>query len=107
MITDYQAKVSDVKGAVAVTNSKFNIIVVADSKNTLNENARAVDNTFSTAVCKAWKLKYSINNDKSRFSWADENGGKGVIYYMKDEWNNECPYDFKNIKFNGKFTFSN
>jgi hypothetical protein len=25
--------------------------------------------------------------------------GKGVIYYMKDEWNNECPYDFKNIQF--------
>mgnify|MGYP003288418150 CR=1 FL=1 len=26
-------------------------------------------------------------------------GGKGVIYYMKDEWGNECPYDFKNIQF--------
>jgi hypothetical protein len=25
--------------------------------------------------------------------------GKGVIYWMKDEWNNECPYDFKNIQF--------
>ena len=25
--------------------------------------------------------------------------GKGVIFYMKDEWNNECPYDFKNIQF--------
>lgn len=23
----------------------------------------------------------------------------GVIYWMKDEWNNECPYDFKNIVF--------
>ena len=23
--------------------------------------------------------------------------GKGVIYYMKDEWNNEAPYDFKNV----------
>ena len=23
----------------------------------------------------------------------------GVIYYMKDEFNNECPYDFKNIQF--------
>ena len=28
-----------------------------------------------------------------------ENKGKGVIYYMKDEFNNETPYDFKNIKF--------
>lgn len=25
--------------------------------------------------------------------------GKGVIYYMKDEFNNEVPYDFKNILF--------
>ena len=25
--------------------------------------------------------------------------GKGVVYYMKDEWNNECWYDFKNIQF--------
>lgn len=25
--------------------------------------------------------------------------GQGVVYYMKDEWNNECPYDFKNIMF--------
>lgn len=33
-----------------------------------------------------------------------EDGGKGVIYYMKDEWNNECPYDFKNIQFTRKMT---
>ena len=25
--------------------------------------------------------------------------GCGVIYYMKDEYNNECSYDFKNIQF--------
>lgn len=25
--------------------------------------------------------------------------GKGVIYYMQDEWNNRCYFDFKNIKF--------
>lgn len=25
--------------------------------------------------------------------------GKGVIYWMKDDWNNEAPYDFKNIQF--------
>ena len=22
-----------------------------------------------------------------------------VLFTMKDEWNNECPYDFKNIQF--------
>lgn len=25
--------------------------------------------------------------------------GHGVVYYMKDEFNNECPYDFKNIQY--------
>ena len=29
----------------------------------------------------------------------NENIGKGVIYRMIDEWNNDCPYDFKNILF--------
>lgn len=29
----------------------------------------------------------------------DSSGSTGVIYYMKDEWDNECPYDFKNIQF--------
>ena len=27
---------------------------------------------------------------------------KGIIYHMKDEYGNECPYDFKNIKFKPK-----
>lgn len=46
----------------------------------------------------AWELKYCLDNDKELFGWADTNG-KGVIYYMKDEFGNEAPYDFKNIKY--------
>lgn len=46
----------------------------------------------------AWELKYCLDNDKDLFAWADTNG-KGVIYYMKDEFGNEAPYDFKNIKY--------
>lgn len=30
--------------------------------------------------------------------------GTGVIYRMVDEWNNECPYDFKNIQFKRQLT---
>ena len=37
------------------------------------------------------------------FEPASENEGFGVIYYMKDEFNNECPYDFKNIQFYRKY----
>jgi hypothetical protein len=47
----------------------------------------------------AWELKYCFDNDINRFAWADPSEGKGVIYYMKDEHGNECPYDFKNIQF--------
>lgn len=54
---------------------------------------------FANANFAAWELKYCLDNDTSRFDWANSNAGKGVIYYMKDEFNNECPYDFKNIMF--------
>lgn len=46
----------------------------------------------------AWELKYCLDNDKDLFDWA-ETDGKGVIYYMKDEFGNEAPYDFKNAMF--------
>ena len=32
--------------------------------------------------------------------------GTGVIYHMRDEWNNECPYDFKNIQFKRNINLS-
>ena len=37
--------------------------------------------------------------------WGEDATGKGVIYYMKDEYENECPYDFKNIQFGQAYTF--
>jgi len=81
----------------------FDIIVRADSENNLNENAFAAhhdgDTYFQDSKLEAWQLKYCLDNDKNRFAWADDENGKGVIFYMKDEWNNECPYDFKNIMF--------
>lgn len=48
---------------------------------------------------EAWQLWYTIDNDTNRFTWADNTNGKGVIYRMIDEQNNDCPYDFKNIMF--------
>ena len=64
------------------------------------------DTYFTNSKIDAWELKYSIDNDRTRFLWADPTNGKGVIYYLKDEYGNECPYDFKNILFNGYYTFS-
>lgn len=167
----------------------FDIIVIADNESVLNENARAIqhdgDDYFAEANLSAWQLKYCLDNDTTRFAWADVQkitnlesalsdgefltrqpladgsvpnedfeeyyyawgtqadiddgdssnfiyskteilsngeevysavngeavtvevtpGGKGVIYYMKDEYNNEAPYDFKNIQFKRAISF--
>lgn len=92
----------------------FDIIVTALDNKTLDEHAKVIqteirvdpitgegdhDDYFDESNLNAWEIKYCIDNDSDRFEWADETDGKGVIYYMKDEYNNECPYDFKNIMF--------
>ena len=110
-ITDYETIIigNDVESA----GNFFDIILEAISINNFSENAKACqrneDKYFSNSNLSAWEIKYCFSNDTTRFSWAPKKG-KGVIYYMKDEFNNECPYDFKNIKFkyndNSYYTFS-
>ena len=86
----------------------FDIIVLALSESTLSETAWADHHTgdtyFSNCKLEAWELKYCLDNDSTLFAWADTTNGKGVIYWMKDEWGNECSYDFKNILFNRGLT---
>lgn len=65
------------------------------------------DAYFADCNLPAWELKYSLDNDTTKFAWADTENGKGVIYWMKDEWNNECPYDFKNIMFKRPISLEN
>ena len=100
-ITDYATTTTQEDTQSA--NHPFDIIVTAFDDHTLSENASAIrhngDTYFQNSKLEAWKIKYSLDNDTDRFLWADTTNGKGVIYYMKDEWNNECPYDFKNIQF--------
>lgn len=187
-ITDYQCTTS--QEGTRATDHSFDIIVQALSCNTLSEIARAGyggDDYFrdNNANLAAWEIKYCLDNDTTRFAWAQKwyqeitnittqsseevgryltrqpqfdgswdgttyenyyyawgvgiehspeqdcvfsenevlsNGdrvmsnalgnyyiqpaeiieheeGKGVIYYMRDEHGNECPYDFKNIQF--------
>lgn len=83
----------------------FDIVVMALSANSLSEHALAMpsvrdtDGYFANAKLEAWKVWYCIDNDTTRFQWADTANGKGVIYRLVDEWQNDCPYDFKNIQF--------
>lgn len=81
----------------------FDVIVLALSESELSEHAWAIqhegDTYFANSDLNAWQIWYCIDNDINRFAWADSTNGKGVIYRMIDEWNNDIPYDFKNIQF--------
>ena len=103
-IIDYQTIVRKTLTTTTAENV-FDVIVEATSENTLSEDAKACLRegdtyfSYSDANLDAWELKYCLDNDRTRFDWTNTTNGKGVIYYMKDEWHNECPYDFKNIKY--------
>ncbi len=100
-ITDYQCSTSQDNTQSA--GHQFDIIVRADDESHLNENAFAArhdgDTYFSACKLEAWRLKYCLDNDTTRFEWAEPYYGTGVVYEMEDEWGNRCPYDFKNIMF--------
>ncbi len=103
-ITDYTTTVANDSEARSAGHL-FDVIVMATSTNTLSEEGKAIksnrdtDNYFADANLDAWKIWYSLDNDVTRFAWADAENGTGVIYRMIDEWQNDCPYDFKNIQF--------
>ena len=113
-ITDYVAT-SNGDMASQSANHPFDIIVTADDERTLNEHARAIMHDgdlpddivdgetrtkyFAGCDLAAWDVWYCLDNDTTRFAWADSANGKGVIYRLVDEFQNDCPYDFKGIQF--------
>ena len=100
-ITDYMTTTA--KADTRSAGHQFDVIVKALAANKLSEEAYAAlhagDTYFANSKLEAWKLWYSIDNDTNRFDWADATNGKGVIYRMIDEFENDLPYDFKNIQF--------
>ena len=114
-ITDYVTTVDqeDCRSA----GHQFDLVIEATTTSSVSECAQALkhagDTYFDAAVssyiesnvsCEAvplecWEIRYCLDNNKDRFSWADTANGKGVIYYMKDEYANEALYDFKNVQF--------
>lgn len=118
-LTDYEAHVntadpyaSNVSVATIDSDHKFDIILTATSNRTLNENALAMykpsdRRPSGDAFPESWEIKYTVYNDE-RTSWGkgdETDKGKGVIYYMKDFYGNEAPFDFKSIKVDGHFLF--
>ena len=94
-ITDYVT--TSVQNNTKSAGHPFDLIVMAIDKNTLSEQAAAMlnydDVYFRAAVAdlNTWKVWYCLDNDTKRFKWADQENGKGVIYRMIDEWNNDVP----------------
>lgn len=93
---------------------QFDIVLTAISTNSFDENVIPCKHTTSSSdyfywsKMDAWEIKYCFDNSTHRFAWAasDANGGKGVIYYMKDNYGNEAPYDFKNMLFSENTSLS-
>ena len=103
-ITDYMTTVANDMEARSAGHP-FDLLVMAINEDTISEEAKAVKSLrdsngyFDNANINAWKVWYCLDNDITRFQWADTENGKGVIWRMIDEWQNDCPYDFKNVQF--------
>ena len=86
-ITDYECTTTQADTRSA--NHPFDIIVQALDKSTLSENAQAIardgDTYFANAKLEAWQLKYTIDNDAARFSWA-----KAEVLEQPQKW--ECSW---------------
>ena len=81
----------------------FDIIIQATGASNLADIGTAAlhsgDTYFANENLGAWQIWYDIENNTTKYLWADTTNGKGVIYRMIDEMKNDLPYDFKNIQF--------
>lgn len=105
-ITDYVTTTSQENTQSA--GHQFDVVVLALTNDTLAERAWVChhegDTYFQYSHLEAWQIWYCLDNDTSRFKWAVpvSEGGKGVIYRMIDEYNNDLPFDFRGILFYDK-----
>ena len=86
-ITDYLC--STTQSDTLAAQHQFDIIVQALDESHLSEEAYAAhhegDTYFANSKLEAWKLKYCLDNDTTRFGWAaDGSGGFWVEYEDKD-----------------------
>ncbi len=104
-ITDYVTTVYDEENEARSAGHPFDLLVTAVSSSKLAAEAiplhtgRDLGGYFADFDLEACKVWYDINNDTTKYKWADEQHGKGVIYRMKDKNGNDLPYDFWNVQF--------
>ena len=112
-ITDYVTMINEYRtestGQVIPTHMKsaghpFDVIVMAISTSEISQDARAIqhegDEYFANSDLNSWQIRYRFTDlSKHFFDFLYPEDNKGVITWMRDEYGNECPYDFKNILF--------
>lgn len=116
IITDYLPVLSSTYSQIAQSTDKsqFALMLIANTNSTFFHECLAVDlakddqSNLSIANVRNLKILYDFNNDESKYDWIADGIGNGVIYRMVDEYGNDCPYDFYNIKFNfdGKYYYT-
>jgi hypothetical protein len=85
-ITDYISHYDEFE--IESAKHPYDLIVTANSLNSFFEDAKAVLHEGD---------EYFANNDLSKWQLKIDNNLK--VLWMKDEFNNEAPYDFKNVLF--------
>lgn len=112
-ITDYVTMINEYvtesTGQVIPTHMKsaghpFDVIVMAISTSEISQDARAIqhegDEYFANSDLNSWQIRYRFTDlSKHFFDFLYPEDNKGLITWMRDEYGNECPYDFKNILF--------
>lgn len=112
-ITDYVTMINEYHtestGQVIATHMKsaghpFDVIVMAISTSEISQDARAIqhegDEYFANSDLNSWQIRYRFTDLSKHFSdYIYPVDNKGVITWMRDEYGNECPYDFKNLLF--------
>jgi hypothetical protein len=99
-ITDYSCiyiqPVTNIEMEVAADDIE-QIICTATSSKTLDENVTV---KRSNGYAKIIECRYSIDPEITYWTKGmTSKTPKGVIYHMKDEYENEANYDFKHVKF--------
>lgn len=114
-ITDYEITKFSMSSRGSIKRY-FDILVQPYSNNKLYKNAAATrhdgDTIYNEFELRQWQIEYYLGNytkDYDQVSWADVSmtygNPNGEILYLKDHNNNEAPFDFKNITFNGILLF--
>ena len=106
-ITDYQCTTT--QGNTSSANHQFDVIVLALEDNKLSEEAWAAhhagDGYFANSKLEAWKIWYCLDNDTTRFNWAQIISGPSFSF-AGSSWPTTMLYRDESKDESGYYAFS-